>query len=257
MSAALSKSSCSRAQLHLVLPVGRAWAPGGSALPGLCHGQAEFGPWVSASLWLFPPCQAFVTGFPGEMSLGMGRGNQMLPLAAAATGSHGTAAMSEQPAAGEDASDSSLQGGFSLQLPDSLTGSSWSHGEVPLTPLSLQGLAWQGCSRMSSNCWCRSCRRHGSSRHCWRAWPATQSPTSTTSPTASCRWARPCTSSCSGRRPILAPLATTSPPLHRGSNSAFLGGLWQITCHLGSRFPICTSWDEWDSPLISRALWTK
>ncbi|XP_048148673.1 uncharacterized protein LOC125320410 isoform X2 [Corvus hawaiiensis] len=52
----------------------------------------------------------FVTGFPGETSLGMGRGNQMLPLAAAATGSHGTAAMSEQPAAGEDASDSSLHG---------------------------------------------------------------------------------------------------------------------------------------------------
>ncbi|KAI1240210.1 hypothetical protein IHE44_0011667, partial [Lamprotornis superbus] len=40
----------------------------------------------------------------------MGRGNQMVPLATAATGSHGTAAMSEQPAAGEDASDTSLHG---------------------------------------------------------------------------------------------------------------------------------------------------
>ncbi|XP_032941567.1 uncharacterized protein LOC117010753 isoform X2 [Catharus ustulatus] len=49
-------------------------------------------------------------GFPGETSLGMARGNQMLPLAAAATGSHGTAAMSEQPAASEDASDTSLHG---------------------------------------------------------------------------------------------------------------------------------------------------
>ncbi|XP_064591662.1 uncharacterized protein LOC135459485 isoform X9 [Zonotrichia leucophrys gambelii] len=37
--------------------------------------------------------------FPGETSLGMGRGNQVLPLAAAATGSHETAATSEQPAA--------------------------------------------------------------------------------------------------------------------------------------------------------------
>ncbi|XP_030824882.1 uncharacterized protein LOC115915548 [Camarhynchus parvulus] len=48
--------------------------------------------------------------FPGETSLEMGRGNPVLPLAAAATGSHGTAATSEQPAAGEDASDTSLQG---------------------------------------------------------------------------------------------------------------------------------------------------
>ncbi|XP_062369960.1 uncharacterized protein LOC134057008 [Cinclus cinclus] len=47
-------------------------------------------------------------GFPGETSLGMGRGNQMMPLATAATCSHGTAAMSEQPAEGEDESDSSL-----------------------------------------------------------------------------------------------------------------------------------------------------
>ncbi|XP_039945904.1 serine/arginine repetitive matrix protein 1-like [Hirundo rustica] len=49
-------------------------------------------------------------GFPGETSLGMERRNQMLPLAAAATGSHGTAATTEQPAAGEDASDTSLHG---------------------------------------------------------------------------------------------------------------------------------------------------
>lgn len=64
----------------------------------------------------------------------------MLPLAAAATGSHGTAAMSEQPAASEDASDTSLHGGCSLQLLSSLTGSSWSYSEVPLTSVSLQGL---------------------------------------------------------------------------------------------------------------------
>lgn len=177
----------------------------------LCHRQAKFGACVSPSLFSFPPNQAFVTGFPDETSLEMEIRNEMLPLAAAATGSHGTAAMSEQPAAGEDASDTSLHGGCSLQLPDSLTGSSWSHGEVPLTPLSLQGLAWQACSRMSSNCWWRSCRHHGSSRHYWRAWPTTQPPTSTTSPTALSRWARPCTNSCSVRRPILAPLATESP----------------------------------------------
>lgn len=202
---------CSRAQLHPLLPVRRAWALRGSALPGLCvivKLNLELG---SASLFLFPPCQAFLTGFPGETSLEMGRRNEMLPLAAAATGSHGTAAMSEQPAAGEDASDTSLHGECSLQLPNSLTGSSWSHGEVPLTPLSLQGLLWQACSRTSSNCWWRSYRHHGSSRHYWRAWPTTQPPTSTTSPTASSRWARPCTNSCSVHRPILAPLATKSP----------------------------------------------
>ncbi|XP_014112406.1 PREDICTED: LOW QUALITY PROTEIN: uncharacterized protein LOC106628418 [Pseudopodoces humilis] len=51
-----------------------------------------------------------VTGFPAETSLGMGRGNQMLPLAVAATGSHETAATSEQPATAEDASDTSLHG---------------------------------------------------------------------------------------------------------------------------------------------------
>ncbi|XP_050843268.1 uncharacterized protein LOC103822927 isoform X2 [Serinus canaria] len=48
--------------------------------------------------------------FSGETSLGTGRGSQVLPLAAAATGSHGTAVMSEQPAAAEDASDASLHG---------------------------------------------------------------------------------------------------------------------------------------------------
>ncbi|XP_039242852.1 uncharacterized protein LOC114002470 isoform X3 [Pipra filicauda] len=53
---------------------------------------------------------AIVARFPGETSLGMGRGNQMLPVAVAASGSQGTAAMSEQPAAGEDASDASLHG---------------------------------------------------------------------------------------------------------------------------------------------------
>ncbi|XP_075302973.1 uncharacterized protein LOC142365737 [Opisthocomus hoazin] len=49
-------------------------------------------------------------GFPGEASPGMGRGNQVLPVAAAAPGSPGTAAMSEQPAAGEETSDASLHG---------------------------------------------------------------------------------------------------------------------------------------------------
>ncbi|XP_029817426.1 uncharacterized protein LOC108640507 isoform X1 [Manacus vitellinus] len=53
---------------------------------------------------------AIVAHFPGETSLGMGRGNQMLPVAVAASGSQGTAALSEQPAAGEDASDASLHG---------------------------------------------------------------------------------------------------------------------------------------------------
>lgn len=81
---------------------------------------------MSASLFLFPPCQAFVTGFPGEMSQspGMERRKEMLPLDTAATGSHGTAAMSEQPAAAEDISDTCLNGGCSLQLPNSLTGNS-------------------------------------------------------------------------------------------------------------------------------------
>ncbi|XP_066194972.1 uncharacterized protein [Sylvia atricapilla] len=51
-------------------------------------------------------------GFPGETSQspGMERKHEMLPLDAAATGSHGTAAMSEQPAAAEDASDACLHG---------------------------------------------------------------------------------------------------------------------------------------------------
>ncbi|XP_066037083.1 uncharacterized protein [Chamaea fasciata] len=50
--------------------------------------------------------------FPGNTSQspGMKRRNEMLPLDAAATGSHGTAAMSEQPAAAEDASDMCLYG---------------------------------------------------------------------------------------------------------------------------------------------------
>ncbi|XP_019329179.1 PREDICTED: uncharacterized protein LOC109279648 [Aptenodytes forsteri] len=49
-------------------------------------------------------------GFPGEMSLGMGRGNRVLPVATAALASPGMAAMGEQPAAGEEASDASLHG---------------------------------------------------------------------------------------------------------------------------------------------------
>ncbi|KFP41236.1 hypothetical protein N324_04830, partial [Chlamydotis macqueenii] len=49
-------------------------------------------------------------GFPGEMSLGIGRGNRALPVAAAAPGSPGMAAMSEQLAAGEEVSDASLHG---------------------------------------------------------------------------------------------------------------------------------------------------
>ncbi|TRZ09857.1 hypothetical protein HGM15179_017255 [Zosterops borbonicus] len=50
--------------------------------------------------------------FPGEMlqSPGMERRKEMLPLDTAATGSHGTAAMSEQPAAAEDISDTCLNG---------------------------------------------------------------------------------------------------------------------------------------------------
>lgn len=50
------------------------------------------------------------TGFPGEMSLGMGRGSQVLPVATTALCSRGMAATSEEPAAGEEASDSSLHG---------------------------------------------------------------------------------------------------------------------------------------------------
>ncbi|XP_056181728.1 uncharacterized protein LOC130143126 isoform X1 [Falco biarmicus] len=49
-------------------------------------------------------------GFPGEMSLGMGRGNQVLPVAATALGTPRMAAISEQLAEGEEASDTSLHG---------------------------------------------------------------------------------------------------------------------------------------------------
>ncbi|GAB0202956.1 hypothetical protein GRJ2_002761200 [Grus japonensis] len=49
-------------------------------------------------------------GFPGETSLEMERENQVLPVATTAPGSPGTAAMSEQPAAGEEASDANLHG---------------------------------------------------------------------------------------------------------------------------------------------------
>ncbi|KAM6037469.1 LOW QUALITY PROTEIN: uncharacterized protein VSU04_016250 [Chlamydotis macqueenii] len=51
-----------------------------------------------------------VVGFPGETSPGTGRGNRVLPVAAAAQACPGTAAMIEQPAAGEEASDTSLHG---------------------------------------------------------------------------------------------------------------------------------------------------
>ncbi|XP_065717181.1 uncharacterized protein [Patagioenas fasciata] len=49
-------------------------------------------------------------GFPGETSPGMGRGNQVLPVVITPLSSPGTAATSEQPAVGEEASDISLQG---------------------------------------------------------------------------------------------------------------------------------------------------
>ncbi|XP_053911322.1 uncharacterized protein LOC128850528 isoform X2 [Cuculus canorus] len=49
-------------------------------------------------------------GFPDEASLGMGNGNEMLPVAAAAQGSPGMAAMSEQQATGEEALDTSVHG---------------------------------------------------------------------------------------------------------------------------------------------------
>ncbi|XP_032844031.2 uncharacterized protein LOC116960504 isoform X2 [Tyto alba] len=49
-------------------------------------------------------------GFPGESSPGTGRGNQVVSVATAALGSPGTAAMSEQPTAGEEVSDTSLHG---------------------------------------------------------------------------------------------------------------------------------------------------
>ncbi|KFV05155.1 hypothetical protein N340_11245, partial [Tauraco erythrolophus] len=56
----------------------------------------------------FPPLP--LLGFPGEMSSGMGRGNRVLPAAAAAPGSPGMATMGEQLAAGEEALDASLHG---------------------------------------------------------------------------------------------------------------------------------------------------
>ncbi|XP_071586987.1 uncharacterized protein [Heliangelus exortis] len=155
-------------------------------------------------------------GFPGETSSAVGRGNRVLPVGTSALNSPGVAAISEQPAAGQEASDTSLHSGFSLPHPNSLSRGSQSRGEVLLllTPISPQVLAWQACSRASSSCWCRSCKHPSSSRHCWRAWPVTPSPTSTFSHTAWCRWVRPCTSSCSGHRPTSAPSATTTPTCH-------------------------------------------
>ncbi|XP_054139367.1 homeobox protein Hox-A3-like [Melozone crissalis] len=75
-------------------------SPSSPEPPGSPHGVGRNTPNL-----LLPPMLQRVkdepeTCFPGETSLGMGRGNQALPLAAAATGSHGTAATSEQPAAG-------------------------------------------------------------------------------------------------------------------------------------------------------------
>ncbi|XP_061333162.1 uncharacterized protein LOC133281524 isoform X1 [Pezoporus flaviventris] len=49
-------------------------------------------------------------GFPAETSLGMARGSRALPAATTALCSPGMAAVSEQPAAGEEASSSSLHG---------------------------------------------------------------------------------------------------------------------------------------------------
>ncbi|KAM4638813.1 LOW QUALITY PROTEIN: uncharacterized protein AAGF69_016167 [Amazona ochrocephala] len=49
-------------------------------------------------------------GFPGETSLGMARGSRALPVPTTALCSPGMAAVSEQPAASEEASDSSLHG---------------------------------------------------------------------------------------------------------------------------------------------------
>ncbi|XP_062489913.1 uncharacterized protein LOC134171568 isoform X4 [Pezoporus occidentalis] len=57
-------------------------------------------------------------GFPAETSLGMARGSRALPAATTALCSPGMAAVSEQPAAGEEASSSSLHGGSSLQHPN-------------------------------------------------------------------------------------------------------------------------------------------
>ncbi|KAM8985314.1 uncharacterized protein PRD47_000734 isoform 2-T2 [Ara ararauna] len=49
-------------------------------------------------------------GFPGETSLGMARGSRALPVATTALCSPGMAAVMEQPAVSEEASDSSLHG---------------------------------------------------------------------------------------------------------------------------------------------------
>ncbi|XP_065517416.1 uncharacterized protein LOC136004664 [Lathamus discolor] len=57
-------------------------------------------------------------GFPGETSPGMARGSRVLPAATTALCSPGMAAVSEQPAAGEEASGSSLHGGSSPQHPN-------------------------------------------------------------------------------------------------------------------------------------------
>ncbi|XP_015507628.1 uncharacterized protein LOC107215779 [Parus major] len=84
--------------------------------PAMPHADCCFPPLSLLGCHTDPKQEGFegkagsVTGFPGETSLGMGRGNQMLPLAVAATGSHETAATSEQPATAEDASDTSLHG---------------------------------------------------------------------------------------------------------------------------------------------------
>ncbi|XP_071586989.1 uncharacterized protein [Heliangelus exortis] len=47
-------------------------------------------------------------GFPGETSSAVGRGNRVLPVGTSALNSPGVAAISEQPAAGQEASDTSL-----------------------------------------------------------------------------------------------------------------------------------------------------
>lgn len=102
----------------------------------------------------------------------------------------------------------------------------WMHSEagLPLTPFPLQAVAWPACCRVCSSCWCRFCRRRDSSRRCWRASPATPSPTSTSSHTASCRWVRPCTSCCSVHKPQPAMVLRTFP---------FLGAAPQCHCSLG------------------------
>ncbi|KFP04247.1 hypothetical protein N300_14503, partial [Calypte anna] len=54
----------------------------------------------------FPPL--LLLGFPGETSPAMGRGDRVLPVGTSALSSPGMAAISEQPAAGQEASDTSL-----------------------------------------------------------------------------------------------------------------------------------------------------